>query len=260
MIRFLLKKTLYDAGDRLGQIAASNLVGLALGLPAAYLAYRSGLRPNLALAASVAPAAAYFAWLGATASMARSLGQGRPMGTGGPYGLKAAFMEGWLPGLQYGLLLSALLAATFVALPFYLAMDTGLGTAAAGLLLPFVALAALSLQYFLPVRMRFSLKLGAALKQCLLLALDNPGFSVFLLIWTTATFLVSALAAFILPGTAAIQLSLAEALRLRMLKYAWLEAVPGRSARGLPWADILAEERHLLDKRTFRSVIFPWKS
>jgi hypothetical protein len=71
------------------------------------------------------------------------------------------------------------------------------------------------------------------------------------------------LLAFLLPGPAGLLLFLDEALRLRLLKYDWLEANPdttgSKKRRQIPWDAILIEEREKTGDRSFRSFIFPWK-
>jgi hypothetical protein len=52
-------------------------------------------------------------------------------------------------------------------------------------------------------------------------------------------------------------LFLDEALRIRLLKYDWLEENPGR--RKIPWDILLEDEREKTGSRTIKGLIFPWK-
>jgi hypothetical protein len=61
------------------------------------------------------------------------------------------------------------------------------------------------------------------------------------------------------PGPAGLLLYLDESLRLRLLKYDWLEANPGANRRKIPWDASLIDEREKTGTRTFRNFIFPWK-
>jgi hypothetical protein len=70
--------------------------------------------------------------------------------------------------------------------------------------------------------------------------------------------IISALTAFLIPGPAGILLYLDEALRLRLLKYDWLEAHPDEGRR-IPWDALLIDEREKTGTRSFRNFIFPWK-
>jgi hypothetical protein len=71
--------------------------------------------------------------------------------------------------------------------------------------------------------------------------------------------LLSILLAFLFPGPAGVILYLDEALRLRLLKYNWLEENPQANRRKIPWDALLIEERERTGTRTFRNFIFPWK-
>jgi hypothetical protein len=70
--------------------------------------------------------------------------------------------------------------------------------------------------------------------------------------------IISALTAFLIPGPAGILLYLDEALRLRLLKYDWIESHPGEGRR-IPWDALLIDEREKTGTRSFRNFIFPWK-
>jgi hypothetical protein len=98
-----------------------------------------------------------------------------------------------------------------------------------------------------------------ALKKTFLICFDNPLFCIFSLLHNTLLLALSALLAFLLPGPAGILLYLDEALRLRLLKYDWLEANP-RPPRGkIPWDLLLTDEREKTGSRSLRNLIFPWK-
>jgi hypothetical protein len=88
---------------------------------------------------------------------------------------------------------------------------------------------------------------------------DNPGMAFFSLIHNTVVLIISALLAFLFPGPGGILLFLDEALRLRLLKYDWLEANPDSDCRKIPWDAILIEEREKTGTRSLKNFIFPWK-
>jgi hypothetical protein len=64
-------------------------------------------------------------------------------------------------------------------------------------------------------------------------------------------------------------LYLDEALRLRLLKYDWLETRTAEQGGDLfkkgwkqvkiPWEELLAEEKDKTGKRSLKSFFFPWK-
>jgi hypothetical protein len=86
--------------------------------------------------------------------------------------------------------------------------------------------------------------------------------------------LISLFLAFLAPGFAGVALAQNVALKLRLVKYDWLEArgdsveagetagplrgIFGRG-RAVPWKELLAEEAELVGKRTLKGMIFPWK-
>jgi len=91
-----------------------------------------------------------------------------------------------------------------------------------------------------------------------LLLLDNPLFTVGLLIGSLVVFVLSAFTAFLLPGLATILLWWNVALKLRLYKYDHLEKHPD-DRRHIPWDGLLAEDRDRVGKRTLKGMIFPWK-
>jgi hypothetical protein len=61
----------------------------------------------------------------------------------------------------------------------------------------------------------------------------------------------------LLPGPGGLLLFLDEALRIRLLKYDWLEANPGR--KKIPWNTLLEDDREKTGSRSIKGLIFPWK-
>jgi len=120
-------------------------------------------------------------------------------------------------------------------------------------------LAILILQYVPAVFARDGGTPRQALKTALYLFVDNPGFSIFLLLWRIFTFAVSVLTMLLAPGPAGAALASAVAVRLRMKKYRYLKENPGADRRRIPWDELLQEEKELVGKRTLKGMIFPWK-
>jgi uncharacterized membrane protein YesL len=116
----------------------------------------------------------------------------------------------------------------------------------------------LALQFFFPVQSRLDKKFGKILKKMFLLFLDNPLFSVGLLVGAVATLALSAFTALLLPGIASILLWWNVALKLRIYKYDYLEKHPD-ARRNIPWDALLVEDRERVGKRTLKGMIFPWK-
>jgi hypothetical protein len=85
-----------------------------------------------------------------------------------------------------------------------------------------------------------------------------------LIVHNAVVLVLSMFLAFLFPGPGGILLFLDEALRLRLLKYDWLEANPAADPaqarkRKIPWDEILIDERERTGTRSFKSFIFPWK-
>jgi hypothetical protein len=132
----------------------------------------------------------------------------------------------------------------------------------------------LGLQYFLSLRFRLGGSWRKNLRKCFILLFDNPWFSLFLQAWSLGTMAISLFLALLAPGFAGLALAQNDALKLRLVKYDWLEAQaspeavgeaakPGRGlfrmGKAVPWKALLAEESELVGKRTIRGMIFPWK-
>jgi hypothetical protein len=120
-----------------------------------------------------------------------------------------------------------------------------------------------SLQFFFAIRASLDSNLIKVFKKRFIIFFDNPGFAVYSLLHSIVTLILSAILALLFPGPAGLLLFLDEALRLRLLKYDWLEANPDETGlnkkRNIPWDEILIDEREKTGTRSFRSFIFPWK-
>jgi hypothetical protein len=116
----------------------------------------------------------------------------------------------------------------------------------------------LAFQYFFSIQARLDKKFSKILKKMFLLLLDNPLFTIGLLIGTLVTFAVSVFTAFLLPGITSIFLWWNVALKLRLYKYDYLEKNP-EARRNIPWDALLTEDRERVGKRTLKGMIFPWK-
>ena len=146
-----------------------------------------------------------------------------------------------------------------VVIPFYAAMASLLGLILSAILIWVVIFAFLSFQFYFPVYSRLGMNLIKSFKKCMLISLDNTGMAIFLLIHNTLALLISIIFVFMFPGPAGVLLYLDEALRLRLLKYDYLEAHPEANRKKIPWDALLIDEREKTGNRTLRNFIFPWK-
>ncbi len=138
-------------------------------------------------------------------------------------------------------------------------MKNLLGIFAAAVVFWTVLIIVLAFQFFFAIRARLDKKLKKVIKKSFIIFFDNPGLCIFSFIITIIILVVSFFLAFLAPGPAGVLLFLDEALRLRLLKYDWLEAHPEANRKKIPWDELLEEEREKTGTRSFRSFIFPWK-
>ena len=93
--------------------------------------------------------------------------------------------------------------------------------------------------------------------------MDNTGFSIFMALYTIILGALSILPIGFFPSIAGIGIAKANAFRLRMYKYDYLEEHPElktpRERRNIPWEELIFEDRETLGPRKLRSFLFPWK-
>jgi hypothetical protein len=261
MIGFLIKKTFFDLWDNLFRIALVNL-GFIASL--AFPVFVPGLLisvPALSLAATLAGMLWCCVYLSAAALSVKALSDYGSFGFGDFF---RNLREGWPAGLFMGLFVFLVFIMFTVAMPFYLSLGSMLGLFLAAVIFWTVAAGVLSFQFFFAVRSRLEKKFLKSIKKCFLIFFDNPGLAVFSLIHNMIILALSMVLAFLFPGPGGILLYLDEALRLRLLKYDWLEANPvsdpaQAKRRKIPWDEILIDERERTGTRSFKSFIFPWK-
>jgi hypothetical protein len=260
MIGFLIKKTFYDMWDNMFRIVLLNLgfiISLAIPilLPGLLLEM-----PVLSLIIAAVGIVWCFIYLAAAAITIKAVSD---YGVFGFADLWANLKKGWPAGLVMALTFFLFLLVIKIIIPFYLDMGSILGLLLAGLLFWTLVLTVISFQFFFAIRARLDTKPLKIIKKCFIIFFDNPGFSIFFSLYTLVTLILSFLFAFLLPGPAGLLLFLDEGLRLRLMKYDWLEATPpapdSPKRRPIPWDALLIEEREKTGSRTLRNFIFPWK-
>jgi uncharacterized membrane protein YesL len=165
----------------------------------------------------------------------------------------------WPAGIVMGLFVFLIFMILTVVIPFYLSMESPLGLVLAALVFWVMIFALLSFQFYFTVCARLNTNLKKAFKKCMIISFDNSGFALFTLIYNLIAMIISIILAFMFPGPAGVLLFLDQGLRLRLLKYDWLEANPDANRRKIPWDVLLIEEREKTGTRSFRNFIFPWK-
>ncbi|HOJ99911.1 MAG TPA: hypothetical protein PLW34_10140 [Termitinemataceae bacterium] len=256
MIGFLLKKTFYDLWDNLFRLVLVNLgFILSAAIPFALPMFLEHM-PILGIVLLVGGVLWLSIYLAATAIVVKEISDYKSFGFAEFF---AAIPHAVVPGLAFAGLgvLVWLLGST--AIPFYLKMGNLVGLFAASLVFWTLVVVILALQFFLTIQARLDRRLLKGLKKSFIIFFDNPGLCVFSFLHNVVVLAISFFLAFLAPGPAGILLFMDEALRLRLLKYDWLEAHPEADRKKIPWDELLEEEREKTGTRSLRSFIFPWK-
>ena len=259
MIGFLIKKTFFDLWDNMLRIVLLNLGFLA---SAAIPVFLPGIIPIPAL--SITVFAAGILWCCIYLSTAAiSLKAVSDYGVCGPADFWSNLKTAWPAGIAAGVIGLFLFALARIVIPFYLRIKSPAGLLLAAVIFWTLPFALLSFQFFFAIRARLDTRLLKICRKCFIIFFDNPAFALFCLLGILLTLVISLILALLFPGPAGILLFLDEALRLRLLKYDWLEANPpaeeSTKRRIIPWDAILIEEREKTGTRTLKSFIFPWK-
>jgi hypothetical protein len=256
MIGFLIKKTFFDLWDNLFRIALINLgFVLSMAVPIFVPTLFESL-PVLGITIMFIGILWCLVYLSAAALSIKSISDYGSFGFADfLHNLKTA----WPTGLVMGLFVFALWLLVTVAIPFYLNMGSILGLLLSAVIFWTLVVGVLSLQFFFAVRSRLDTKISRVIKKSFIFFFDNPGLCIFSLIHNLIILGVSVFLAFLFPGPGGLLLYLDEALRLRILKYDWLEENPTANRRKIPWDALLIDEREKTGTRSLKSFIFPWK-
>jgi hypothetical protein len=272
MFGFLLKKTGIDIADNLLGILLMNagfvvVFAAVYGISAAAFALLPVVFPvnnvwitfGTMLVIITAASLLYALYAGAVSGVAREMSDGNPV-TAGDFFRKLA--ASWKNSLAFGLLQGLGVGLLVNAGTFYLPL------AGDGIFFYFVFFSAFWLflmwlaasHYFFPLQSRYGGKLTRNVRKMFILFTDNFIFTAFglTLVWLAALGL-SFLTILLVPGLSSLLLLQNNALKLRVLKYDYLDAHPGADRRRIPWDTLLADERERIGKRSLRSIIFPWK-
>jgi len=259
MIGFVIKKTLYDLWDNMFKIVILNLgfiavVSIPIFLPVLAAKYFDSTALEMGLSAfGILICSVYLA---SAAVTIKSISDYSSFSFGD---FLRNFKTTWPAGLVMGFFVFLLFLVVTVILPFYLGMEFPLGIVFAAIVFWVTVFALLSFQFYFTVYARLGSNIRKSVRKCMIISLDNSGFAFFFLIHNLIVLIISIVFVFMFPGPVGIFLYLDEALRLRLLKYDWLEANPDANRRKIPWDALLIEEREKTGTRSLRNFIFPWK-
>ena len=256
MIGFLIKKNFFDLWDNLFRVALLNLGFIAsLAFPV-FIPTLLGSVPILGILLLFVGIIWCFIYLSAAALCIKSVSDY------GSFGFSDFFSNlkaGWTLGIVAGVLVFICYLMITVVMNFYLSMESFTGLLLAAVIFWTMVIGVLSLQFLFAVRARLDTKIPSIIRKCFLVFFDNPGFCIFTFLHNLFMLAISFFLALIFPGPVGILLFLDEGLRLRLLKYDWLEANPEADRKKIPWDAILIDEREKTGTRSLRNFIFPWK-
>jgi hypothetical protein len=258
MIGFLIKKTLYDLWDNMLRIVALNLgffICTAVPLLPTLFPKIFGFTP-LMIVFAVLGTLICSIYLATAAFTIKSISD---------YGTFtfADFFRNIKIALPAGIAMFVFFLIIYfvfsIVIPFYAGLASVVGLIITALLIWVVIFTFLSFQFYFSVYSRLGMNLIKSFKKCMLISFDNTGMAIFLLIHNFLALLISIVFAFMFPGPVGVLLYLDEALRLRLLKYDYLDANPEADRKKIPWDALLIDEREKTGNRTLKNFIFPWK-
>ncbi|MCR5436087.1 MAG: hypothetical protein K6E97_03375 [Treponema sp.] len=164
----------------------------------------------------------------------------------------------------HGLFCSVAIIIFSFSLEFYFVQGTSIVSFLAGAFLFWLGvMIVLALQWFIPLRCNMHNNFRKCIKKCFIIFFDNTGFSILVGIHTLIMLALSVFLIGFMPFLAGISINKANALRLRLYKYDYLEKHPElttkRERKEIPWDDLIQEDRDILGPRKLRSFLFPWK-
>ena len=259
MIGFLIKKTLYDLWDNMFKVVLLNLGFLlctaVFSVPIWFQNFFETKGP-LVIVFFVLGTLICSIYLAAAALTIKSISDY------GNFTFQDFFRnikKAWPAGIAVFVFLFIIYVMFAVVIPFYASLGSLLGLAAVALLIWVIIFAFLSFQFYFSVYSRLGMSIIKSFKKCMLISFDNTGMSIFLFIHNILALAVSVIFVFMFPGPVGVLLYLDEALRLRLLKYDYLDANPEANRRKIPWDALLIDEREKTGNRTLKNFIFPWK-
>jgi len=256
MIGFLIKKNFFDMWDNLFRVALLNIGFIASMAIPIFLPTLLDGAPILALLVLFLGIVWCLIYLSAASMCLKSVSDY------GGFGFMDFFNNvkiAWPLGLVSGAVVIICYLLVTVVLNFYLSMGSIIGLLLAAVIFWTLVVVVLSFQFLFAVRNRLDTKISKVLKKCFVFFFDNPGFCIFTFLNNMVLLGLSVFLAFLFPGPAGILLFLDEGMRLRLLKYDYLEENPDADRKKIPWDALLIDERERTGSRSLKNFIFPWK-
>lgn len=121
----------------------------------------------------------------------------------------------------------------------------------------------LAFQWLLPVRSIMHNNFLKCVKKCYLLLIDNFGFTFALFLVNILNLALTVVTFGLVPGFNGIEITVVNALRLRLYKYDWIEVNPGMTKaerKDVPWDELLMRDKETLGPHPFKAIFKPWRS
>lgn len=259
MIWFLIKKNFWDGWENIGKIVVPNLMSLAVVLLMA-AGYHFGFSYNpysliFIYAMIIIGIALIVVFESAFAENAKLISNFETAKISGYFSqLGKAFKENF----KFGLVIGFLIVSAVIGVPLYIHMDSFYGVGLGMVLLLFVCIMMLALQWFIPLKTLLNIDSKKAYKKCFVVLFDNFGFSVFMELYCILFFVMSIVTCSTMPGSCGILLARINALRLRLLKYDWLDQHPDlkdiKNRKNIPWDALIREDKAMLGKKGFKDL------
>ncbi|MBQ0002969.1 MAG: hypothetical protein KBT21_05485 [Treponema sp.] len=259
MIWFFIKKNFWDGWENIGNIVVPNLMTL-LVLALILVGYLFGFSFNpislvLMYIMLIFGIALIIVFESAFGENARAISENETVKFSGYFcEIGKAFRENF----KFGLIVGFLIVSAVIGVPLYIHMDSFYGVALGMILLLFVCIVMLAVQWYVPLRSILKMGPKKAFKKCFVVLFDNFAFSIFMELYSLVLLVLSVVCLMTMPGMCGILLARTNGLRFRLLKYDWLDQHPELKVRGvrknIPWEALLTEEKAMFGKRTFKDL------
>ncbi|MCR4735064.1 MAG: hypothetical protein K5829_08690 [Treponema sp.] len=260
MYGFLLKKNFCDGWDNLLSVVITNVIFLFVGLGLialnAVASHNTILLVISFILTFIVVSIVIFAYGDTAAAIADFRG--------------IHYVEFFkaIPGVLkdaslFGTMCALIVMISGFSIRYYFAQQTMIGFMMGAAICWIDLFILLSLQWFVALRSNMHNNFRKCLRKCFIVFFDNTAFSVLTGLYTLLLIVLSVLFLGFLPSIAGIEIAHANALRLRLYKYDYLEEHPElttkRERRQIPWEELIYDDREALGPRKLRSFLFPWK-
>ena len=257
MFGFYIKKAFFDGWDNFIQMVLQNIIYIVFFLLIVGSIVVFGDNLVFFLPVAIAIMFLFCLSMGGTSSVAYNWSQYKSE-TWRP------FMKGVGRNIRHSMLfflcIMVLFLLFFLVIPFYLSFNNILGTVFGVMMVWLAIFLLLVLPYYFPL---MNLLPGdgpfKTLKKCFIVAGDNLGYTILLLLHNILDIVLTVVTMGLLPGWCGLMLGGQDMMKLLMKKYDWIEENPGKNRKEMDWSEILYDEKETLGPRSFKNMIFPWK-